>query len=235
VVLRVAGSSPVSHPLKPRSRLRRDRGFYLYTIRRKMNYWLILIPLLTAFTGWVVMHLCLKMLFRPLAPKKIIGFTWQGILPAQKQQIADKVGKLVAAEFSFTSIEQKISDPKNFEKVKPLIEAHIDDFLRNKLKEQMPMIGMFIGDKTINSLKTVFIQEIETLFPQVMQQFASNLKNELNLEQMVSSRITGISSEQIESLLYRKMVKEIRMASLFGTTVGLLIGILQLAIILLAR
>ncbi len=200
-----------------------------------MNYWLILIPLLTAFTGWVVIHLSLKMLFRPLAPKKIMGFIWQGILPAQKQQIADKVGKLVAVEFSFTSMEQKISDPKNFEKVKPLIETHIDDFLRNKLKEQMPMISMFIGDKTINSLKTVFIQEIETLFPQVMQQFASNLKNELNLEQMVSSRITGISSEQIENLLYQKMVKEIRMASLFGTTVGLLIGILQLAIILLTR
>lgn len=161
-----------------------------------------------------------------------MGFKWQGIFPKHKQQIADKVGKLVALEFSSFSLEEKISDPQNFENVKPLIETHIDDFLRNKLKEQMPMIGMFIGDKTITTLKTIFIQEIETIFPQVMQQFAGNLKSKLNLEQMVSSRILGISPIQIESLLYKNMDKEIRMASLFGAAIGLLIGIIQLIIIL---
>jgi uncharacterized membrane protein YheB (UPF0754 family) len=201
-----------------------------------MNYWLILIPLLTAFTGWIVIRLTLKQLFRPLEPRKLIGFTRQGILPAQKQQIADKVGNWVATEFSnFDALEQKISDPKNFENVKPLIETHIDDFLRNKLKEQMPMISMFIGDKTITSLKTVFIQEIETLFPQVMQKFAGNLKNELNIEQMVSSKIAGISPERIENLFYSNMGKEIRVVSLFGAALGLIIGLLQLLIILLIR
>lgn len=161
-----------------------------------------------------------------------MGFKWQGIFPKHKQQIADKVGKLVALEFSSFSLEEKISDPQNFENVKPLIETHIDDFLRNKLKEQMPMIGMFIGDKTITTLKTIFIQEIETIFPQVMQQFAGNLKSKLNLEQMVSSRIAGISPIQIENLLYKNMDKEIRMASLFGAVLGLLIGMIQLVIIL---
>ena len=116
-----------------------------------------------------------------------------------------------------------------------MIETHIDDFLRNKLKEQMPMIGMFIGDKTINSLKTIFIQEIETLFPQVMQQFAGNLKNELNPEQMVVSKIASISPEQFETAVYQNISKEIRMASIFGAAIGLLIGIIQLTIILLSH
>lgn len=200
-----------------------------------MNYWLILIPLLTALTGWTVIRLVIKLLFRPLLPQNTLGFTWQGILPAHKQQIADKVGKLAALEFSSFSLEEKISDPQNFENVKPLIETHIDDFLRNKLKEQMPMISMFIGDKTISTLKTIFIQEIETLFPQVMQQFAGNLKSKLNLEQVISSRIAGISPAQIENLLYKNMAKEIRMASLFGAIIGLLIGIIQLAIVLYIR
>lgn len=201
-----------------------------------MNYWLILIPLLTALTGWIVIRLTLKLLFRPAEPKKLMGFAWQGILPAQKQQIADTVGKLAATEFSnFDAIEQKISDPKNFENVKPLIETHIDDFLRHKLKEQMPMISMFIGDKTISTLKTVFIQEIETLFPQVMEKFAGNLKNELNIEQMVSSKIAAISTKRIESLLYSKMKKEIHMTALFGAAIGFLIGLIQLTIILLTH
>ena len=199
-----------------------------------MNYYFLLIPLLTAFTGWAVIWLLLKILFRPLHPQKLFGYTWQGIIHTHKHSIAEKIGKKVAAEFSsFNGIEQKISDPKNFEKVKPLIETHIDDFLRNKLKEQMPMISMFIGDKTINTLKTVFIKEIEDLFPQVMQQFAGNLKNELNLEQMVSSKIAAVSPEQFESLLYKNMSKEINYASLIGFAIGLLIGLIQLSILLL--
>lgn len=198
-----------------------------------MNYWLVLIPLLSAFIGWITVRLAIKLLFRPYTPKKILGFSLQGILPAQKMEIARQAGNYVAKQFSLAGIEQKINDPKNFEAVKPLIETHIDDFLRNKLKEQMPMISMFIGDKTINTLKTIFIQEIETLFPQVMQQFAGNLKNEFNPEQMVVSKITSLSPQQLETAFYHNMKKEMRVASLFGTAIGLLIGLLQLAIILL--
>lgn len=196
-----------------------------------MNYWLLLIPLLTALTGWIVIRLAVKLFFRPLQPLKLMGFQWQGLLPRKKQQIADNVGKLVATEFSNFNALEMISDPQNFEKVRPLIETHIDDFLRNKLTVQMPMIAMFIGDKTINSLKTIFIQEIETLFPQVMEKFAGNIKNDLKIEQMVSSRIAGISPEKVEYLFHRNMEKDIRLASLFGAAIGLVIGMLQLIII----
>ena len=201
-----------------------------------MNYWLILIPLLSAFTGWITIKLALKALFRPLKPKKFMGFAFQGILPKQKQEIAARLGQIAAKEFSsFTGLEQKISDPGNMEKIKPLIETHIDDFLRNKLKEQMPMISMFIGDKTITTLKVVFMQEIEALFPQVMQQFAGNLKNDLQIEQMVVAKISSISSEKIESLFYSSLAKEFRMVAVLGAVIGLLIGLIQLAFILITN
>ena len=201
-----------------------------------MNYWLILIPLLCAFTGWITIKLGVKLLFQPREPQKVLGFTFQGILPKQKQEVAARLGQIAAKEFaSFTWLEQKISDPAALEKIKPLIEIHIDDFLRNKLTDQMPMIGMFIGDKTINTLKVVFLQEIETLFPQVMQQYAGNLKNDLNIEQMVVSKISDVSSETIESLLYKNLGKEFRLAAGLGAFIGLLIGIIQMVIILLTR
>lgn len=201
-----------------------------------MNYWLILTPLLSAFTGWITIKIALKLLFRPLMPRQMMGLTIQGIFPKYKQHIAFKLGQIAAAEFSnFGGLEQKISDPANMEKIKPLIEIHIDDFLRNKLKEQMPMIGMFIGDKTINTLKVIFMQEIETLFPQVMQQFAGNLKSDLDIEQMVVSKISSLSSEKMESLLYNNLAKEFRMASVLGAAIGLLVGLIQLAIIMLTK
>lgn len=197
-----------------------------------MNYWHFLIPLLSALTGWICIRLFLKLIFRPRLPQRIFFYTWQGFLPRHRQYMANKIGKYAAEELAgMPDIDQKVADPKNFEKVRPMIETHIDDFLRNKLKEQMPMIGMFIGDKTIITLKTIFIQEIEDLFPQVMQQFAGNLRNELNLENLISTKMAQVSTEQIEKMFYENLSKPVQLASILGGAIGFLIGLIQLMIL----
>jgi uncharacterized membrane protein YheB (UPF0754 family) len=193
-----------------------------------MNYWLFIIPLISAFIGWVTNWIAIKMLFHPREPKKILGITFHGIFPKRQQQFAEKLGKLVSAEFlSFTDIEQKISDPENLKKIMPMIENHVDDFLRIKLRDEMPVLSMFIGDKTIASLKKVFMQEIEILFPQVMKQFATNLKDELDLEEIVIKKVAGFSSDKLEEVLYQIMSKEFRFVEIIGAVIGFIIGLLQ--------
>jgi len=196
-----------------------------------MNYWLILIPLISAFIGWITNWIAIKMLFHPRNPRKIFGITFHGIFPKRQKQFAEKLGRLVSSEFlSFTDIEQKISDPQNLKKVMPLIESHIDDFLRSKLKSQIPVLSMFIGEKTITSLKEVFMQEIETIFPQVMKQFAGNLKNELDLEEIVIKKVAGFSTDKLEEILYQIMSKEFRFVEIIGAVIGFIIGVVQVII-----
>ena len=193
-----------------------------------MNYWLIIIPVISAFIGWVTNWIAIKMLFHPREPKKILGITFHGIFPKRQKQFAEKLGKLVSDEFlSFSDIEQKISDPQNLKKIMPMIEDHIDDFLRNRLSNEMPVISMFIGDKTINKLKAAFMNEIEILFPQVMKQFAGNLKTELDLEHIVIQKVAGFSSDKLEEILYQIMSKEFRFVEIIGAVIGFIIGVVQ--------
>lgn len=196
-----------------------------------MNYWLILIPLISAFIGWVTNWVAIKMLFHPRDPKKIIGITFHGIFPKRQQQFAEKLGKLISKEFlSFNDIEQKISDPDNLKKIMPMIENHVNEFLRFKLSDEMPVLSMFIGDKTITSLKNVFMKEIEILFPQVMKQFAINLKSELDLENIVIKKVKAFSSDKLEEILYQIMSKEFRFVEIIGAVIGFIIGVLQVVI-----
>jgi uncharacterized membrane protein YheB (UPF0754 family) len=197
-----------------------------------MNYWLlIIIPLISAFIGWITNWVAIKMLFHPREPKKILGITFHGIFPKRQQQFAEKLGKLVSAEFlSFDDIEQKISSPENLKKIMPMIENHIDDFLRNRLSNEMPVISMFIGDKTISKLKEAFMKEIELLFPQVMKQYAVNLKDELDLEQIVIKKVSGFSSDKLEEVLLQIMSKEFRFVEIIGAVIGFIIGLMQVII-----
>jgi uncharacterized membrane protein YheB (UPF0754 family) len=199
-----------------------------------MNYWLLIIPVISAFIGWVTNWVAIKMLFHPREPKRFLGITFHGIFPKRQQQFAEKLGKLVSAEFlSFSDIEQKISSPENLKKIMPMIETHIDDFLRHKLSNEMPILSMFIGDKTINSLKEVFMKELEILFPQVMKQYAANLKTELDLEHIVIQKVSNFSSDKLEEILYQIMSKEFRFVEIIGAVIGFIIGVVQVAITVL--
>ncbi|HEX4876751.1 MAG TPA: DUF445 family protein [Chitinophagaceae bacterium] len=199
-----------------------------------MNYWLLIIPVISAFIGWVTNWVAIKMLFHPREPKRFLGITFQGIFPKRQQQFAEKLGKLVSDEFlSFSDIEEKISSPENLKKVMPYIEQHIDDFLRHKLSEEMPVISMFIGDKTIQKMKSAFMKELESIFPQLMKQFAGNLKTELDLEHIVIKKVSSFSSDKLEELLYQIMSKEFRFVEIIGGIIGFIIGMVQVVITIL--
>lgn len=199
-----------------------------------MNYWLILIPLISAFIGWFTNWIAIKMLFHPKEPKKILGITFHGIFPKRQQQFAEKLGKLVSEELlSFTEIEEKIVNPDNLSKMMPLVEEKIDLFLREKLSSVFPMISMFIGQNTINQLKTVFMQELESMFPEIIGSYMKNIESQLDLEKMVTEKVSGFSSDKMESILNQIMSKEFRFVEVIGGVLGLLIGILQVLITLL--
>ncbi|TWI78313.1 uncharacterized protein DUF445 [Lacibacter cauensis] len=201
-----------------------------------MNYWLILIPIISAFIGWVTNWVAIKMLFHPRNPVNILGMKVQGIFPKRQQQFAEKLGKLVSRELlSFDEIEAKITNPDNLKKVMPTVEAHIDHFLRVKLGETMPMISMFIGDKTIEKLKAVFMDELEILFPKFMKDYSVTLKQQLDLEAIVTEKVKAFSSDKLEEILYQVMAKEFRFVEIIGAVLGFLIGIFQVVLTLLTQ
>ena len=200
-----------------------------------MNYWLILIPLISAFIGWFTNWIAIKMLFHPKEPKKILGITFHGIFPKRQQQFAEKLGKLVSEELlSFKEIEEKIINPDNLSKMMPLVEDKIDLFLREKLSIVFPMISMFIGQNTISNLKIVFMQELESMFPEFIGSYMKNIESQLDLEKMVTEKVAGFSSDKMETILNQIMSKEFRFVEIIGGVLGLIIGILQVLITILA-
>ena len=171
------------------------------------------------------------MLFHPREPRKILGITLQGIFPKRQQQFAEKLGKLVSDELlSYSDIASKITDPANLQSVMPLVDTHIDDFLRKQLPEQMPIISMFIGDSTIRELKSVFLVKLQELFPEIMKSYMHTLQDQLNLEAIVTEKVAGFSSDKMEQILMSIMQKEFRFVEIIGGILGFAIGLLQVLI-----
>jgi uncharacterized membrane protein YheB (UPF0754 family) len=196
----------------------------------------IITILLSTFTGWVTTWIAIKMLFHPRRPVKILGMSIQGIFPKNQHLIAQKLGQVVGKELlSFDEIEEKVTNPENLLKLRPEIEAHIDNFLKNKLKDVFPMLSMFIGEKTTGQLKDAFLLELESLFPVLMKNYMGKLQGELNLEKIVTEKVANFSSEKLEDILHQITKREFKFLEFVGAFFGLLIGLVEVLVAIITR
>jgi len=172
-----------------------------------MNF--ILIPLMTALFAWLLTWSFVKLLFFPYHPIKLFGYKWEGACYPLIQQLSldkflgpDQIGK-------------------KLDQVMPFIDSKLDDFFRNKIGEKLPMISMFIGDKTIAQLKAVFLEELSNLFPSLITQFSQSLEADFkaNYKQKMAPAI---------EIIIMKATVKLRIAAF---TIGLLWGLLTYYII----
>ncbi len=198
------------------------------------SYTIYLLPFISAFIGWFTNWIAIKMLFHPKEPKRFFGITIQGIFPKGQKQFAQKLGVLVASELlHFDEIAKTIADPAQLENVKPFIEGHIDHFLEHKLKEKMPIISMFVGTGTLDKIKEGLLEEIDTMLPELMNQYANNLKSKIDIERMVTEKVENFSSDKLEEILVAIMSKEFRFVEIIGAVLGFLIGLIQILLTML--
>jgi uncharacterized membrane protein YheB (UPF0754 family) len=176
-----------------------------------MSVWIFILPFLAACCAWSLASFVISLLFHPRLPRKIMGFTIQGFIPKRQPQMAATIGTLSASLLSPKEIEEKITHPDNVKKIMPQAEAHIDNFLRVKLVKSMPVVGMFVGDKTINNLKSLFVSELENLFPEIMKNYMGRLQEDLNIEQIVAARIAAYPIEKAEHFFLQAMKRELRL------------------------
>jgi len=200
-----------------------------------MNYWLLLVPFIGAFIGWFINRVIVKSLFHPHRPRKILGLTFHGVIPKSQSQIAVKFGKLASDELLTTvdALEQKITSTENLKKLMPVIDQQIDEFLQTKIKSEFPFVSMFIGTKTINKFKEAISRELEILFPKLIGNYIGNLKQDIDLEKIISEKISSFPLEKLETIIYQDMSKGIRSFEMAGALVGFVIGIISILITLI--
>jgi len=191
-------------------------------------------PVIAAFTGWFTTWIAIYMLFHPREPKRFLGITIQGIFPKRQKQFAAKLGTTVASELlHFDDIAGQIRDPEQIKALMPGIEAHIDGFLQERLKEKIPVLAMFLSDGVLQTIKAGLMEEIEGMLPQVISQFTDSLSQKIDVETMVREKVSAFSSDRLEALLLAVMTKEFRFVELIGGVLGFVIGLLQLGFSLL--
>lgn len=148
-------------------------------------------------------------------------------LVRKKEAIAHQLGYLAAQHLPLHILQEKLSEAQLLDSAMPTIEKHIDIFLDVKLKEEIPMIGMFIGNKTTDKLKAVFIKQLQNLFPEIMQQFSGQLFSSLDVQELVRRKISALPDADFKAMLRQPLQQPFTLLQWGGCLTGVLIGMLN--------
>jgi len=166
---------------------------------------IVLLPLLVACFGWLISWGFIKIIFFPHQSIRVAGRQWQSLF-------SNKAGQI-----SISQILPQLAQGDSFQKLLPFIDAKLDEFFKERLVQKMPIISMFIGDKTIAQLKEVFLEELAQIFPSLLSEFTQSTANAFLLN------IETKWSKKIEQYLLKATQKLRTAAFFFGFIWGLIL------------
>ncbi len=160
---------------------------------------MFIIPLMTGLLAWFIAWLFVQLIF------------WPNNKGIQK----------LLQELDISKLVNKENSTNQFEAILPIIDNQLNDFFTHKLTEKMPMVSMFIGDKTIAQLKTVFVEELREIFPSLIQQMASNIKSDF----------TYHLNSKWKKIIVSSLLKATRLYRFIAFSIGVAWGVLIVMLI----
>jgi uncharacterized membrane protein YheB (UPF0754 family) len=183
--------------------------------------------------GFLSDYIALNMLFRPVEPKKFLGFIpFQGLLHAQRDKITRDYAKILAddlfaPEILFDGIIKGPGSDKLFALVAKEVEAAIDA----QTGIARPIVALAVGTKRYRALKDRVVQLVLERFPTTLLEAQDYAVGAIDLENTIVEKMNQLNNEQYESILRPVFKDDEPLMVVVGGVLGGVVGELQVLII----
>ncbi len=193
---------------------------------------LILIPLITAFIGWLTNKLAIHMLFHPRRRMERFGLAWQGLIPKRKEQIALKAAEILEREVLHKDLlRREISkiDPA------PYIEQVVRKVIREDLGEKLKLktvLQFVIKEKDLYAFERAVAAGIAEQLKPLRDRAADLVQDHIQIRRIVEERIREFDMDRFERVVREVAGQEFRTIEWLGAILGFFIGLIQVGLLL---
>ena len=192
---------------------------------------LIIVPLVTAFIGYVTNWAAVKMIF---VPEEFVGVApfglklgWQGVLPSKADTFATDVAGNVGAVLSPAELAERL-DPDEMEH---LFSDRLDDELPGLLRDAAELLSPGTWDQMAPEAQQMVVTQIKTEGRQLANEVFDDLQGIsheiLDLEALVYDLLSGPNVKRLVRLFQEIGGKELKAIVRFGGYFGFVIGCFQ--------
>ncbi|HLC18653.1 MAG TPA: DUF445 family protein [Thermodesulfobacteriota bacterium] len=197
------------------------------------DYRFFLPPVVGAIIGWITNYVAIKLLFRPHLPVKVFGYKFQGLIPKRRKEIARSIARTIEREIlSSEDVASMLKTVKWKEAVENIIEDMVEHRLGSRTLSKIPVIGL-ASENLRYHIKYLLAKEVVTQIDKNKDELVARFKDNVDINELVVSRIDNLNFERFESLLTDFIARELKHLEYLGGVMGFIIGSGQSLIFLL--
>ncbi len=188
---------------------------------------LILLPTVAAFVGWITNKLAVHLIFRPYKPVKVpfIPYTFQGLVPKRRDELAAKIGQVVERElFSCDDIINVLRSPELLDKLLLSVRRSTQSMLEERIPLWVPpsfkSVLLKIADEVIDS-------QIPMLLNRTIDQMGDEFHKHFNIAALVEEKFNEYPIEHVEKIIVSVAARELKHIEFLGAVLGFIIGLVQ--------
>lgn len=183
-------------------------------------------PLIGGAIGYLTNRLAVKMIFRPIAPRRILGVRVHGLIGRRQEEIAASIGRVVGDHL--VSHEDVVAALDSLD-IEQLVDGAVARGLDPKIAElrQLPLVGSFLTDERVADLRGHFVRAMVDDKDALSGQLEGALKQGLDVRGVVTRKVREFPVERLEALILEVAARELRAIELLGGVLGALIGLGQ--------
>ena len=192
-----------------------------------------MLPLFGGFVGFFSDWMALQMMFRPLYPKKILGYTWQGLFIKRQNEVAADYAALISKQLlTSRNMMEELFTGSKADKVIELVSRHVKQEIDLQAGIVRPLVVYAIGGEKYQNLTADVAKRILAQLPDTMRYVESYAADAMNIRQTLIERMQRLTPEEFEGML-RPAFKEDEWALIVvGAVLGFMVGEMQILFML---
>ncbi|GAB4152385.1 MAG: DUF445 family protein [Planctomycetota bacterium] len=186
----------------------------------------ILLPVVGGLTGWATNTIAVRMIFRPLEPRRILGIRIQGLVPRRQKELAKSIGRVVGGHLVEHKDVVRSLNKLDFEGI---LGAVIDKGLGRKVSElrSLPLIGGFLTEERVADIRGSLTRSILSHREAILDEVERGLEAGLDVPRLVEEKVAAFPVLRLEQMILDVARRELRAIEILGGVLGALIGLLQ--------
>lgn len=187
-------------------------------------------PLVGGAIGYVTNRLAVKMIFRPIEPRRVLGLTVQGLIGRRQEEIAASVGRVVGAHL--VSHEDIVAAFESLD-LEGLVDGAVARGLEPKVAElrRLPLVGNFLTDERVADLRSHFVRAMVDDKDVLFAQLERAVEEGLDVQAVVTRKVRELQVERLEAMILEVAARELRAIEVLGGVLGATVGLAQAALL----
>ncbi|MFH1741839.1 MAG: DUF445 family protein [bacterium] len=187
-------------------------------------------PIVGAFIGWMTNKIALWMLFHPHQITGPEWFTWQGLIPRRKDELARAISKTVTDNLL---TEEDLNGMVRNVDLRRYLREVTDSMIERRLTGTIrgyQLIPQPVRDRLVATIQEIVAERLPERIDDISPNLASRLIAEVDIGRHLEERIVNWPVDDVERVTRVVAGREMRGIEMAGAALGFLVGLFQMLI-----